>query len=126
MSCMTEANTSALITVELLYLAPDQRWQKTVQVAQGATVADVLATVAWQQECPQLEGLPYGVFGELVTSSQVLQDGDRVEFYRELSFDPTDSRRRRAEHKARSLAEKQGKKSLSAAASMLLHSSRKN
>ena len=123
---MTNAHTSALMTVELLYLEPEHRWQKTVQVAQGATVADVLASLPWQQECPQLDGLPYGIFGELVTSSQVLQDGDRVEFYRELSFDPTDSRRRRAEHKARSLAEKQGKKSLSAAASMLLHASKKN
>ena len=44
---MTEANTSALITVELLYLAPDQRWPEALQVAQCATVADVVVPVAW-------------------------------------------------------------------------------
>ncbi|TGV09266.1 RnfH family protein [Alcaligenaceae bacterium 429] len=123
---MTDTHAAMMITVELLYLAPERQWKKIVQVAEGSTVEDVLANVAWQEECPELQGLPYGIFGELVSGTQVMQDGDRLEFYRELSFDPTDSRRRRAEHKARSLAEKQGKKSLSAAASMLLHSSRKN
>lgn len=124
---MTNTNSStAMMTVELLYLAPERQWQKIVQIAQGSTVEDLLASVPWQQECPELQGLPYGVFGELVSSTQVLHNGDRLEFYRELSFDPTDSRRRRAEHKARSLAEKQGKKALSAAASMLLHNTRKN
>ncbi|MGG4603858.1 RnfH family protein [Paenalcaligenes sp. Me131] len=123
---MTETHAATMITVELLYLAPERQWKKQVQVAEGATVADVLGSVPWQDECPELQGLPYGIFGELVSGTYVLHDGDRLEFYRELSFDPTDSRRRRAEHKARSLAEKQGKKSLSAAASMLLHSSKKN
>ena len=124
---MTDTHVATtMITVELLYLAPERQWKKIIQVAPGATVDEVLAQLPWQDECPELQGLPYGIFGELVSGTQVLQDGDRLEFYRELSFDPTDSRRRRAEHKARSLAEKQGKKSLSAAASMLLHSSRKN
>lgn len=119
-----ETHASPLMTIELLYLAPEQQWQKTVQVPSGTTVEALLDRVPWQQECPALQGLPYGVFGELVSSHHVLQDGDRLEFYRELSFDPTESRRRRADHKARNLAEKQGKKALSAAASMLLHTKR--
>ncbi|WP_195846919.1 RnfH family protein, partial [Bordetella pertussis] len=37
-----------------------------------------------------------------------LADGDRVEIYRGLSFDPKESRRRRAEHR-RALAARGGK-----------------
>ena len=40
-----------------------------------------------------------GVFGRAVEAGTPLADGDRVEIYRGLSFDPKESRRRRAEHR---------------------------
>lgn len=49
-----------------------------------------------------------GVFGKAQAADAPLADGDRVEIYRGLSFDPKESRRRRAEHR-RALAARGGK-----------------
>src|SRR3546814_10501406 len=40
-----------------------------------------------------------GVYGQECTLDRVLTDGDRVEIYRPLVFDPMESRRRRALHR---------------------------
>jgi putative ubiquitin-RnfH superfamily antitoxin RatB of RatAB toxin-antitoxin module len=40
-----------------------------------------------------------GIFGRAAEPQARLADGDRVEIYRGLSFDPKESRRRRAEHR---------------------------
>lgn len=41
--------------------------------------------------------VPLGVFGERVADDWQLENGDRVEIYRELAQDPKELRRRRAE-----------------------------
>lgn len=47
----------------------------------------------------KLEQINCGVFGKIVTLNEPLKDGDRVEIYRNLFFDPKASRRRRAIHR---------------------------
>ena len=39
-----------------------------------------------------------GIFGNVATLNQVLQDKDRVEIYRSLQMNPIEARRLRAEH----------------------------
>jgi putative ubiquitin-RnfH superfamily antitoxin RatB of RatAB toxin-antitoxin module len=39
------------------------------------------------------------VYGRACAPDHVLQDGDRLEIYRPLDFDPQESRRRRAAHR---------------------------
>ena len=39
-----------------------------------------------------------GIFGNVATLNQVLQDKDRVEIYRSLQMNPMEARRLRAEH----------------------------
>ncbi|EGO81055.1 hypothetical protein XFEB_02135 [Xylella fastidiosa EB92.1] len=60
---------------------------------EGARVVDAVEMAA-------LNGIEqavgYAVFGVLVTSDHVLNDGDRVELLRPLLIDPKEARRRRA------------------------------
>ena len=49
-----------------------------------------------------------GVFGRAVRPDTALNDGDRLEIYRGLTFDPKESRRRRAEHR-RALTARNGR-----------------
>jgi putative ubiquitin-RnfH superfamily antitoxin RatB of RatAB toxin-antitoxin module len=43
-----------------------------------------------------IAGLEIGVYGRRCEADTPLCDGDRVEIYRPLNFDPMESRRRRA------------------------------
>nr|WP_238836483.1 RnfH family protein [Xylella fastidiosa] len=60
---------------------------------EGARVVDAVEMAA-------LNGIEqavgYAVFGVLVTSDHVLNEGDRVELLRPLLIDPKEARRRRA------------------------------
>lgn len=40
-----------------------------------------------------------GIFSKIKDTQTILNDGDRVEIYRELKVDPKEARRRRAEKK---------------------------
>ena len=69
-----------------------------MKVASGATVADVIAESGIQQEFPdvRLGQLELGIWGKLVTEDDVVHDGDRIEFYRQLRIDPREARRQLA------------------------------
>lgn len=62
-----------------------------VDVSLGATVADLRRTLDWPES-------GVAIFGHKCSESQVLEEGDRVEFLRALTADPKDVRRRRAEN----------------------------
>ena len=79
--------------VEVVLAWPDQVLQRSLELAENATVADAIAAAALEgsDACPAV-----AVHGVLARLGQVLQDGDRVELLRPLLADPKDSRRRRA------------------------------
>ena len=62
-----------------------------VELRSGATIADLRSEIQWSE-------VGVAVFGQKCAESQVLEDGDRVEFLRALTADPKDVRRRRAEN----------------------------
>lgn len=103
----------ALMQVEVVRAWPDRAWRRSVHLAPGATVQQALQASGLFQEFPELAGQPLsvGVYGRLVPTGEPLSDGDRVELYRPLRFDPKESRRRRAAHK---LAQRQAAPSRSA------------
>ncbi|MYZ44832.1 RnfH family protein [Schauerella aestuarii] len=78
-------------------------WQCEVALSPGATVGDALAASGFAQAFPAIdpweEGV--GVFARRAASHDPVADGDRIEIYRGLTFDPMVSRRRRAAHRAR-------------------------
>lgn len=114
-----------MINVTIIFaLSSNQLWQKTVQLAAGSTLEQALLQSGfYQEQDSQWHDSPCGVFGVQRARDHILSDQDQVEIYRPLSFDPMESRRRRAAHKAN--AEKQQDKNRrrqpSAAARMILN-----
>ncbi len=85
------------VQVEVIYILPDNLFQKEVSLSRGSTVADALSVSGIFAEYPELEqGLKVGIFGKVVDAEQAVRDGDRVEVYRPLIFDPKEARRQRA------------------------------
>jgi len=82
-----------MIRVEVVLAWPDQVLQRTLELAENATVAEAIRAAA----LPGTGGHPaVAIHGQVVQPPTVLQDGDRVELLRPLLADPKDSRRRRA------------------------------
>ena len=80
------------IRVEVIQAWARRHEARTVELPEGATVADALAVAALPQE-----GHPaVAIFGETAAMDRLLRDGDRVELLRPLLLDPMEARRRRA------------------------------
>lgn len=83
---------------------PDTVWQQRLRVPFGSSVAQALTASDFKRHFPLLnwQECGVGIFGKRVTADQVLDGEDRIEIYRGLTFDPKESRRRRAAHRQRS------------------------
>ncbi|HCQ47281.1 MAG TPA: RnfH family protein [Achromobacter sp.] len=96
-----EPSEAALLNVSVCYALPGHVWLRELRLPDGATVADALAASGFAQAFPVVQ--PWergvGVFGRAAEPQSRLAEGGRVEIYRGLSFDPKESRRRRAEHR---------------------------
>ncbi len=101
---MTELSVTVLLAIQA------QVWKASLRLPAGSRVRDALQQAGIEQglrECglppldpaQGLEALQVGVYGQRCQLDQLLLDQDRVEIYRELVFDPMDSRRRRYAHK---------------------------
>ena len=90
------------LQVEVCYVQPDAAWLCPLVLDAGATVADAIAASGFVQVFPGVDPFAHGVsvYGVLRGPEHVLVAEDRVEILRPLRFDPRESRRRRAEHKA--------------------------
>lgn len=84
------------LRVEVAYAMADRQWLLAVEVPAGASVGDAVAASGLVAAAGLMEPLDFGVFGRRCARETPLRDGDRVEIYRPLSFDPMESRRRRA------------------------------
>lgn len=85
-------------TVEVAYGLPKRQALVSVELPEGATVADAIEASGLRDRFPGLEVHPdrVGIFGRTVPLDQVLAAGDRVEIYRPLLIDPKEARRARA------------------------------
>lgn len=89
---------SELLRVEVVFAGVAHAYATTVQLEQGATVADAVRASGIADAIGG-SGIDYsrvGVFGRVVSPATPLRDGDRVEIYRPLKVDPKEARRRRA------------------------------
>lgn len=95
------ADCSDALCVELVYAQPTQVWSCPLSLPVGSTVAFALQASGFFRLFPNYpaDSLRVGVFGRECTLEQVVVNGDRIELYRPLVFDPMESRRRRAAHK---------------------------
>jgi len=81
------------VKIELVRAWPRRFEALTVELADGATVADALAAAGWGADA-EISG--YAVFGVKAVADTPLRDGDRLELLRPLQLDPKEARRRRA------------------------------
>jgi len=97
------APDSVHLHVTVVYALPDRSWQASLHVPEGCTLRQVVQASGFAQAFPDVDAqaLSLGVYGERSTPDRPVADGDRVEIYRPLRFDPMESRRRRAAHRAR-------------------------
>ncbi len=96
-----------MINIEWIELKPEDpgvldKLPKSAQVPHACTVPQALQALGYSQL--QIRGLldqkAVAVFGLYATEQTVLHENDRLEILDGLSFDPMESRRRRAQHKA--------------------------
>ena len=86
-----------MLQVELVYVNEEGGiFQVTLDLKQGATVADALEQSKLFALHPEAKDLPVGIYSKQVTQDTILKAGDRVELYRPLSLDPKEKRRLRA------------------------------
>ncbi|WP_042070211.1 RnfH family protein [Advenella mimigardefordensis] len=91
-----------------------QVWLSTITLPCGSTIEQAINASDVYAACniTAADIADIGVFGVRKSPDYVLRMGDRVELYRQLTFDPMESRRRRAAHrKAGILKRKHLKKS---------------
>lgn len=99
---MANSVGAATLRISVCYVGPSgEVWLREFDLPVRATVADALQqsgfTAAFGALDPWSQGV--GVFGQARQADSALSDGDRVEIYRPLCFDPKESRRRRADHR---------------------------
>lgn len=112
-----------MITIEIVFAAKNTIWQRTLSVPAQATAAEALELSGLYHDHPEAQGLALGIYGELCQEQTLLQSGDRLEVYRELVFDPMESRRRRAAHRSQAQSKNKDRRKPSVAASMILNRS---
>ena len=90
-----------LIEVSVTYATPERNWLVHVTLETNASIAQAIQSSQFLAEFKEfkLEQLVTGIYGIRAPLTQKLNDGDRVEIYRPLTFDPKQSRRRRAIHR---------------------------
>jgi uncharacterized protein len=71
-----------------------------VQVPQGVSIRNAIERSRITEEFPELDlsRLSIGVFGVRCALEDMVRDGDRIEIYAPLIYDPKELRRRRARH----------------------------
>ncbi len=85
-------------TAEVVLATPERQVLLALEVAEGSSVADVIARSGIESQFPSLaiDDMPVGLWGRLVSRDSVVGPGDRVELYRSLEVDPREARRQRA------------------------------
>jgi hypothetical protein len=83
-------------SVEVVFALPDRQRVVRLPLHEGMTALDAVQAAGLEREFPELAGgtLVLGIYGQRVEGTRRLKDGDRVEIYRPLKFDPRDARRK--------------------------------
>src|SRR3546814_7689240 len=91
---MTGKGATGTIHVRVVYASPDFSWQTSLALPAGATVMQAVAASDVARRVPGYSAaiMSFGIFGQNCGEDRVLVDGDRVEIYRPLTFDPMESR----------------------------------
>lgn len=90
-----------MLNVEVIYSASDQTiFQVYLTLNEGAIIADALEKSGVLQQYPETVNAKVGIFAKIRDRNTLLQAGDRIELYRDLTLDPKQKRRERAKSKS--------------------------
>ena len=86
-----------MLRIEIVYAQPQCSLVKSLDLPDGATIAEALSLVASDQDFlgVDLASCAVGIFGKVARRDQQLMDGDRIEIYRPLVEEPKLARRKR-------------------------------
>lgn len=105
----TSSSVPSHITVQLFYAhTPTDIWQKVLSLPEGCSVKEAIVQSDIEKAFPNqnFASLGIAIFGRRVTSETILSPYDRIELCRQLSFDPKESRKRRAQHRQAGILKK--------------------
>jgi putative ubiquitin-RnfH superfamily antitoxin RatB of RatAB toxin-antitoxin module len=89
-----------MVKIELVYAPVEQKMLHLfLELKPGATVAEALISSGVYEVYPETKDSPIGIYSKRVSLDTVLQEGDRLELYRSLAFDPKERRRQKASSK---------------------------
>ncbi len=91
------------LRIEVVYALPSEQALVSVEVEDGATVAEAIERSGMLRRFPEIARPPslVGIFGKRTTLAARVRDGDRIEIYRPLIVDPKEARRARARMRAK-------------------------
>ncbi len=86
------------MNIEVAYARPDEQLILSVQASSSCTVEQAIELSGILNYYPEIDLTKnkVGVFSQICSLSQCLQENDRVEIYRSLVIDPMEARRQRA------------------------------
>ena len=89
------------INVSVVYATPQKQWLEERQVPRGTNAKELILMSQLLDKVDALRGesidaLNLGVYSQKVASDYLLEEGDRLEIYRELTADPKEVRRQLA------------------------------
>jgi sulfur carrier protein len=92
-----QAPEGSLSVTVVASIGPRQVVEVVLQLPQGARIADALLACGKLDDFYNIDlaAMTCGVWGRKAEPQQLLQDGDRLEFYRPLKVDPKTARRER-------------------------------
>jgi putative ubiquitin-RnfH superfamily antitoxin RatB of RatAB toxin-antitoxin module len=88
-----------LITIEIAYAKPSEQVLLSIQVSPETNIKQALEKSAILERFPEIDlekENKIGIFGKVVSLTQLLRDRDRIEIYRPLIADPNEVRKQRA------------------------------
>ena len=87
-----------ILNVEVVHLARSRQTTIELQVPPGSTAEEVIRLSGILIKHPELDlqSMRIGIFSRKISLDQLLKEGDRVEIYRPLLFNPKEIRRQRA------------------------------
>jgi uncharacterized protein len=93
------------IRVDVVYAQPDRAAQTSVELSSNSTVGEALSLAARNPAFDQIDliNAVVGIFGRVVRLEEIVNDGDRIEIYRQVTADPKADRRARAKRASRSV-----------------------
>lgn len=89
------------INVSVVYATPKKQWLIELRVPRGTNAEELILESRLLDQVGALQGravddLTFGVYAQKVQADYLLEEGDRLEIYRELTADPKEVRRQLA------------------------------